>query len=94
MRHIVALCLSTIACFAFAQVDYDSLELRIEGCKSNLPIYFHKCITNDEKGAKYSEAQIGKAIRSCNVVAWNKFFDCTGLYPKPTITEQIESEIN
>ena len=71
-------------------IDYESLELRLDGCQNNLPIYFHKCIIADQP---YSEAQIGKAIKSCNVQAWRKFFDCVGLYPKATLTEQIEKEL-
>ena len=74
------------------EIDYDSLELRLEGCKSNLPIYFHKCMTSGD--AKYSEAQIGKAIKSCNQQTWHKFFDCVQLYPKPSLTEQIEGEVD
>ena len=101
MRLILSTVVLLFATQAFAQsehldepVNYESLELRLMGCKNNLPIYFHKCITNDGKGAKYSEAQIGKAIKSCNVQAWHKFFDCTGLYPKPSLTKQIEGEVD
>lgn len=71
-------------------IDYQSLELRLDGCQNNLPIYFHKCII---KESPFSEAQIGKHVYRCNKEAWHKFFDCVGLYPKPTITEQIEDEI-
>ena len=74
------------------EIDYDSLELRLEGCRSNLPIYFHKCMT--EGDAKYSEAQIGKAIKSCNKQTWHKFFDCVQLYPPQTLEQQIREEID
>ena len=73
-------------------VNYESLELRLEGCRSNLPIYFHKCMTKDD--AKYSEAQIGKAIKSCNKQTWHKFFDCVKLYPPQTLEQQIRKEID
>jgi hypothetical protein len=73
-------------------VNYESLELRLEGCKSNLPIYFHKCMTKGD--AKYSESQIGKAIKACNVHAWNRFFDCVQLYPPQTLEQQIRKEID
>ena len=73
-------------------VNYESLELRLEGCKANLPIYFHKCMTKGD--AKYSESQIGKAIKACNVHAWNRFFDCVQLYPPQTLEQQIRKEID
>jgi hypothetical protein len=102
MRFLILLTigvwLALVAICVFAQsehlddpVDYESLELRLEGCRHNLPIYFHKCMTKGD--AKYSEAQIGNAIKSCNKHAWHRFFDCVELYPRKTLTEQIEEEL-
>lgn len=69
-------------------VNYQALELTLEGCKNNLPLYFHACITGK---APFDTDQLGTHVYACNKEAWQRFFNCTGLYPKQTLAEQIEN---
>lgn len=76
-------------------VNYEALEYVLEGCRHNLPLYFDHCIQAKQP---YSEHQIGKAIKKCNVEAWHKFFACQikGGFPyqiKKTLSEEIEDEV-
>lgn len=75
-------------------LNYEALELVLEGCKANLPIYFHKCIT----GTAPSVDDLPNAVKSCNVIAWHKFFNCqiSGGFPyqlKKSLQKEIEEEV-
>ncbi len=75
-------------------INYEALELVLEGCRANLPIYFHKCITKDD----YSVEELKGAVKSCNVIAWDKFFSCqiSGGFPyqlKKSLQKEIEEEV-
>lgn len=71
------------------EFDYTGMDLRLRGCQNNLPLYFDSCFKNPG----YSEAQIGARIKECNRETWLKFFNCVQLFPKPTLSEEIEAEI-
>lgn len=62
-----------------APVNTYGLWNSVTACMLNRGTWFHQC----RKGEKvHSEAQIGAMIKKCEQVIVNKFYDCTGLYPK------------
>lgn len=92
---VVLLMLATPALGASSEHvrDIRGLWMRIEGCLNQKHLWFLDCANRKQDEPLYSEAQVLNAIDVCAREQLDKFFECSTLYPKPTLTEEIEAEI-
>lgn len=85
----------------FLKVQSELLGLDFEwnsiiGCLNNRGIWYHRCV---KETRQFSEAQIGEVIKHgglpsyCDRRVKKQWTDCAGLYPKPTLSQEIEGEI-
>ena len=82
-------------CVDDAQIFADGMLIRntggprrLSGCHDNVEGLLADCT----ELPNHSEAQIGARYR-CTADAWQKYFACAQLYPRATLSEQIEREL-